>query len=429
MRTQTDSAANNNAQDLLNALVPVPNNGIKGYVAAPSIPTNWRQDQIRVDQNISEKTTIFVRYTQDAWSQNLVRALWTSSTFDTIETPWQVPAKNAVLHLTHTFKPDLMNEFVLAYGNDPRRIQSVAGPGSPAGSIAKPSNWSVTPLLAANATQGILLAINVSGGLGFGFDEDAGQDNNYRSSLATVSLKDNLVYTHGRHTLKVGVFWLNYRGYSIVDYVDPQGSFTFTGGGPLTTGSALADMYLGSINQYTEGSPYNYLTGVATGGLGEGYKHFRQFEPYVQDDWKASKRLTLNIGARYSWNTMYYDSNKNPPIDTSFVPSLYNPADAPQLNAENFLVPGTGQLYTTPGNGLVVCTLNGIPRGCSYPDRATLAPRFGFAYDVTGTGRTSVRGGFGVYHEMNAMQEVSVVRQGSMASTTVIWPGGEALET
>src|SRR6516162_4944133 len=58
-----------NAQALLNAFVPLPNNGVTGYVSAPSVPTDWRQEQIRVDQNISQKTRVFVRYTQDAWSQ------------------------------------------------------------------------------------------------------------------------------------------------------------------------------------------------------------------------------------------------------------------------------------------------------------------------------------------------------------------------
>lgn len=68
-----------NAQAILNSVVPLPNNGIDGYVKAPSTPTNWGQEQIRVDQNISDKTTAFVRFTQDTWNQNLLPALWTGA--------------------------------------------------------------------------------------------------------------------------------------------------------------------------------------------------------------------------------------------------------------------------------------------------------------------------------------------------------------
>ena len=139
-------------QAMLNALVPLPNNGIDGYLTGSQRATNWRQEQIRVDQNISDKTTAFVRFTQDTWDQNLIPALWTGASYDTIASPWGVPAKNAVFHLTHTFKPNLMNEFIAAYGNDPHVINVKAGPGSPAGSILKPANWSVKPIFAANKT-------------------------------------------------------------------------------------------------------------------------------------------------------------------------------------------------------------------------------------------------------------------------------------
>jgi hypothetical protein len=106
-----------NAVDMLNAYVPYPNNGVDGYVAAPSIPTNYRQEAIRVDQNINVKTTLFVRFTQDSWNQRLTPALWSGDTYDSVVSPWQVPAKNMVLRLTSTFKPNLMNEVILACMN------------------------------------------------------------------------------------------------------------------------------------------------------------------------------------------------------------------------------------------------------------------------------------------------------------------------
>jgi hypothetical protein len=392
---------NPNAQDIMNALVPVPNNGVKGFVLAPSVPTNWRQEQIRVDQNISDRTTLFVRYTQDAWNEDFTPALWSGSSYDTITSPLAVPAKNAVLHLTHTFSPALMNEVILAYGDDAHHITVAAGPSSVAGSILKPANWSVLPIFPANASVSVLPAVYLGGGTGFSFSEDAIYDPAFNEIYPTVTLKDNVVYSWGKHTLKFGVFYLNYRDEELRTYTDPQGSFTFTGGGPITTGNALADMYLGRIQSYTEGTPYNYVTGVALGGWGEENGRMKQFEPYLQDDWKVNRRLTLNLGLRYTWDQAYHTIN-NPPNDADFNPSQYNPAKAPQLDINGYLIPGSGQFYTSPGNGLEICNTGGLPAGCIYPDYSTLAPRFGFAIDPTGTGKTSVRGGFGVYYDASA---------------------------
>ena len=400
-----------NAQAILGSLVPLPNNGIDGYLRSPSTPTNFRQEQLRVDQNINDKTTAFFRWTQDTWGQNLLPALWTGSSYDTIASPWQVPAKNAVFHLTRTFKPTLMNEFIFAYGNDPHVIHVTAGPGSPSGSILKPSNWSVTPIFAANKVltpANILPDNSVSGGVPFSWGESFGQDNGYTNTLETFTMKDNVVYTVGRHTLKMGVFVLSYYGASILNYTDPQGIFSFSGGSfPGSTGNGLADMYLGRISSYQEGTPWNYTNGTAQGGLGRDRERFKQFEAYFQDDWKVNRRLTLNLGMRYSLNQMFHNIRKDPMIDVDFIPSQYDPSKAAKIDSSGNLIAGTGQFYTTPGNGLVICGTGGLPTGCIYPDRFTWQPRFGFAYDPTGKGKTAIRGGFGIYHDLNALQEVS----------------------
>jgi len=397
-----------NGLAMLNGYVPYPNNGTLGYVSAPNTPTNFRQEQIRVDQNVSDKTAVFVRFTQDTWTQDLIPALWSGSSYDSIVSPWGVPSKNAVIHLTHTFRPNLLNEVIVGYGNDVHFIRTKAGPGSPAGSILKPSDWSVASIFPVNKSIQVLPGVSVGGGTPFSFYDDAVYDYNYNSTLPTVTFKDNLVYTLGRHTLKTGVFFLNYKDHSVLNYNDAQGSFSFTGGGSVTTGNALADMFLGRIASYTEGTPYDYTTGTALGGVGEEYGLWRQLETYFQDDWKVNRKVTLNLGVRYTLNFNYHYTNTNPVINNDFVPSQYSLSKAQQIDINGYLIPGTGQDYTSTGNGLVICGQGGIPEACINNDYNTIAPRIGFAIDPTGSGKTAIRGGFGVYHDLSAGIDVSM---------------------
>src|SRR5262249_14925201 len=149
-----------NAQALLNAFVPLPNNGVTGYLSAPSVPTDWRQEQIRVDQNIGQKTRVFVRYTQDAWNSAPVQG-WSWNDFGSEQTNLNAPARSAVLNLTHSFKPNLMNEFVMAYTVD--QIAAIPGPGpaSPSGSINKPADWTANNLVAPNESNPLLPGLGV----------------------------------------------------------------------------------------------------------------------------------------------------------------------------------------------------------------------------------------------------------------------------
>ena len=74
-----------------------------------------------MDQNIGQKTRLFVRYTQDAWGQTQIPA-WGYNTVDSVETQVNGPGKSAVMNLAHSFKPNLMNEFVAAYTVDERYL-------------------------------------------------------------------------------------------------------------------------------------------------------------------------------------------------------------------------------------------------------------------------------------------------------------------
>jgi len=179
---------------------------------------------------------------------------------------------------------------------------------------------------------------------------------------------------------------------------DPQGSYTFQAKSPSSTGNALADMYSGIIDNYTEGTFVQ--GGVPVGGRGWGRLRRQSYEPYIQDDWKATRKLSLNLGLRYYYFTPEHDVSI-PSGDADFLPQEYNPAMQAQLNSNGNLVPNSGYNYTEYGNGLVQCGVGGVPLGCRNMPKSMFAPRFGFAIDPTGTGKTSVRGGFGVYYDIS----------------------------
>ncbi|HEX5413172.1 MAG TPA: carboxypeptidase-like regulatory domain-containing protein [Terriglobia bacterium] len=390
---------NPNATALLDGFVPLPNNGVDGYVSSLSAPENYHQESIRVDQNISSKASMFVRWTHDYDDNSVTPALWSGSDYDTTATDELTTATSAVLHFTYLFKPTLMSEFIMGYSDDPHDYEPLAGPGSPAHSVIRPSSFQMKSIFPGNQNNTLLPGISVDGGLPSGFFVDTA-NYPYINANPIYTWKNNNVWTHGTHTYKFGFFLERYQKNE--SFGSPvQGELSFSSGSAVTSGNGLADMYLGRIGQYTEGSAQ--FGGVAVGGYNKGHWRGTVFEPYFQDDWKVDRKLTLNMGVRYYLFVPIHDVSRPDTIDAAFEPSLYNPALEALLDANGNLVvdPATGNVATFQnyGNGLVQCGKGRIPSGCVEPSHGTIAPRFGFAWDPWGNGKTVLRGGYGIYYE------------------------------
>jgi hypothetical protein len=419
--TQVDQVTpvNGDAAAFLNAYVPLPNSGPVGYVAAHKVPTNFSEDLIRVDQNLSDKATLFVRFTDDSWVKETVPALWSGNSYDTTATNYIVPARQTVAHFNYNLSPTLMNEFVMSYTDTPHFIAVLAGPGSIAKSVMKPSDWSASTFFPANAAVKLMPGVSVSGGGPFGFYSDNGNYRGPYDAEPVYTYRDNLAWVHGKHTVKTGFFLEKFQLTEQFG-TEVQGYYNFANSGPLTTGNALADMFLGNIQSYDEGTFNNH--GNYVGGYGVGHWRRTDFEPYIQDDWKVTRRLTINYGVRYYLLIPPHDVT-HPTVDSSFIPALYNPAAAAVLGPDFLLHanPATGQVndFTNFGNGLVECGAAPVAKGCQVPYKWNIGPRFGFAYDPTGSGKTSIRGGFGIYYEPGNGNDANVIGLEGNAPTTL----------
>jgi hypothetical protein len=164
-----------------------------------------------------------------------------------------------------------------------------------------------------------------------------------------------------------------------------NGLFVFPGASSAafqSTGDAFADFLLGRALSYTE-------TNIdITSRL-----RYQMYEAFAQDDWTVTPRLTLNLGLRYSLILQPTDTEN---VLTNFDPSRFDANRAYQIDASNNRVPGTGD----PLNGIIIAGQNS-PYGdrITKTDKTNFGPRAGFAWDVTGDGRTAVRGGYGLYYD------------------------------
>jgi len=381
---------------------------LPAYIANPSYPTNWREELIRVDQNLSENERLTVRYIHDSWSTINQGPLWGvyNNTFDNTNTNFVGPTTSFVVRLTSTIKPNLLNEFVASYTADHIILSNITNVALPSGGI------DLQPLFPTQFTQANKIpAISVGNTNGTaygtgGFMVDTGYFP-WKNANPTYTYRDIMTYIHGNHTMFFGGY-VAFAQKNQQSTADIQGQLVFDINNPHTTGNPFADLQTGQVSSYAQTSAQPYF-----------YDRYKIFEPFFQDDWRVTRKLTLNLGLRWSFFGRYQEKQFK---EFNFSNTNYVPLSGPALYPYNdpnaqLLLP-----TTNPFNGFVQCgainqSYPGIsmgPTGCMQNKYMNPGPRIGIAYDPFGDGKWAIRGGYGIFFEhMNGNEANAEALQGN----------------
>ncbi len=360
-------------------------------ILQPSNPLNFRETLFRMDYHINSQHSLYGRWIGDGNSLVDPFGTFSSSGLPTTPTLRNRPGQSYLIGETWLPTPTIVNEF---HANASWASQHIP----PYGNTWERSTYGFQfkPLYQGNDpwdANGIPdVAVN-------GFANFKGPAFSLFSPSTDIQVSDTATYVHGQHVFKAGFALIR-------DRVDQNGRSAATGnvtfqtsGNTNSTGNAVADMLLGNFYNFNEASSDPV-----------GFFRFWQPGAFVQDSWKATRRLSFEIGLRWeNMGPIYTQANNM----MNFVPALFNPAKSVQINSAGTLVAGVGNPY----NGLVMAGSgtpqdqqarvpgsttpffqsfpNGAPRGF-YDSQNAFMPRFGFAYALTP--KTVVRGGYGTYY-------------------------------
>jgi hypothetical protein len=301
-------------------------------------PENFEQG--RVDYNWRSADTVFFRYTQDVATQDV------ATSFPQLPAEYHSAGQFASFGETHVLSPTLLNNFRFSFG---RTVDFVIN-------LPEPPAFTASNILLVPASQqqtiygvtpktGAYGAVSPGNGISsFATNTVAGPGN--ERDMFTWS--DDVFWTKGKHAFKFGTlvnFFMDFTG----------NAYTFAG-----------SVSFGSNANFYNGVWSNW-TGSTANSIWRRDFHNKTAGWYAQDDYRVSNRVTLNLGLRYEFTT---------------VPTEQNPAHQ--------------CAFRNPGVDLT-CTPGALLENPSY---LAWSPRFGFAWDVFGNGKTSIRGGAAVYYDI-----------------------------
>lgn len=395
------------AVDLAKLYVPAPtgvdNAGNPFFQSVPNDHSHANQFTVKLDHRINDKQNLAVYYYyNDAFDSQPFTKFQAA-------TPNLLPGfgndnetRSQQLNLSHTWTlaSNSVNEFRFTYFREaqptflhPQRTNLVQDSCSSAVSAicftgttdtpsVIPSNprIGITPNLPNGAQHEGVPFITIQGGFTIG--------NDYEGELPqvgnTYQFSDNFTRVMGNHTAKFGIDFRIQRFFQTL-YFDPNGDYTYSGGGPNDTGSTIDNYLLGLPDSYLQGSTQS-----------EDIRS-RSIYLFAQDSWKIRPNITLNYGLRWEYNQPMYDAGlryqtfRPGQVDTVF------PCNAAGFTNPNCADPTADSAAVFP-LGLVIPGDKGVPKGLTASYYKAFAPRIGVAWDPKKDGKMTIRGGFGIFY-------------------------------
>jgi hypothetical protein len=373
------------SKNVMKYFFPLPNTGAPNAIAN-NYSTNFKtpitsnQGDLRIDRNITSKQSTFVRMT---WKQ---RSVITAPTTSVLIGPFSQPETDYGLTAAHNFviSPTLLNEVrggfterhtATQFGLTTQTVVSELGLAN----LPEPG----FPYPRANVVPNFNIA---------GFQATGGSQTSF-GRQGTIQVLDNLTWNAGGHAIKLGGDFRYLTGYSSDVFASTQlGTYTFSNSitSPII-GNAFASFLLGIPDK----------TQLATVIQPDSDGVAKSYSFYVQDDWKVMPKLTLNYGLRWEYHPMFWDNLLN---GTNFDPNYVSIVNGKRINGavivqnqDAFKILNPDFARSIGNTPILTAAQDGVPASLRFSQKTDFLPRFGFAYRPDGTGKTVIRGGYGLF--------------------------------